>query len=262
MTEAKEIPDEDTQEKTVRANHEGEVKNLMDSYGKILDVWKVHNDNYFKRIQIFMGLLQVGLFLAAFKLLFPLPKSFTEALIPVFLGIMGILSASMWIGLNKKQNQYLEFCRRTLRNLESRLGSLGVPLEYFTSESLIFGRHRECPPTLYSAATETVEVGGDKRHLLRFLWSEESYPESDEYKGLHSITKVSGGMVWYERRLAQIARWVWVFVIVSALFAAYIQPKSECDDMRPDKVGMEAQPNNSMHTDRTSAPLRSADAGG
>jgi len=249
MTEAKEISEEATQEKTVRANHEDEVKNLMDSYGKTLDIWKVHNDNYFKRVQIFMGLLQVGLFLAALKLLFPLPKSFTEALIPVFLGIMGILSASMWIGLNKKQNQYLEFCRRTLRNLESRLGSLGVPLEYFTGESLVFGRHRECPPTLYSAATETVEAGGDKRHLLRFLWSEESYPESDEYKGLHSIAKVGGGMVSYEKRLAQIARWVWVFVIALALIAGYIQPKSERDDVRSDKVGMEVQPNLALSAD-------------
>lgn len=262
MTEAKEISEEGTQEKTVHANHEDEVKNLMDSYGKILDVWKVHNDNYFKRVQIFMGLLQVGLFLATLKLLFPLPKSFTEALIPIFLGIMGLLSASMWIGLNKKQSQYLEFCRRTLRNLESRLGSLGVPLEYFTTESLVFGRHRECPPTLYSAATETVEVGGDKRHLLKFVWSEEPYPESDEYKGLHSITKVSGGMVSYEKRLAQIARWVWGLVIASALFAAYIQPKSECDDVSSDKVGMEAEPNTGIHADRISVPLGSADSGG
>jgi hypothetical protein len=250
MTEAEEIPEENTQEKTVRANHEDEVKNLMDSYGKILDVWKVHNDNYFKRVQIFMGLLQAGLFLAALKLLFPLPESFTEALIAVFLGIMGIGSAWLWIGLNRKQNQYFEFCRRTLRNLESRLASLGVPLEYFTSESLVFGPHQECPPALYSAATEIVPVGKDKRHLLRFLWSKESYPESVEYKGPHSIKKVRGGMLSYEKRLAHIALWVWVFVSLSVVSVAYIHSKSECADARSDKVGMEAQ------------PIRSADDGG
>jgi len=261
MPESKGRSDQGSQEQRESANREDEVKGLLDSYSKILDVWKVHNDNYFKRVQIFMGLLQVSLFLAAFKLLFPLPKSFTESLISVFLGILGILSASMWIGLNKKQSQYLEFCRRTLRNLESRLGSLGIPLEYFTTESLVFRHHREAPQ-LCSATTETVEVGGDKRHLLRFGWSQESYPESDECKGIYSITKVSGGMVSYEKRLAQIAICVWIFLIAFALFTGYIQPKGGGDDVRSAKIGMEAQPNKSMHTDRTSAPLRSADSGG
>lgn len=260
MPESKGRPNEGSQEKRGATNHNEKVKNLLNSYSKIIDVWKVNNDNYFKRVQIFMGLLQVGLFLTALKLLYPPPESFVAKLFPVFLGILGILSARMWIGLNKKQNQYLEFCRATLRNLESRLGSFGVPLEYFTSESLVFGPLREHPPTLCSAATETVEVRGKSRHMLRFCWSQESYPKSG--KGLHSISEVSGGMISYEKRIAQIAGWIWVFVIAFALFAGYIQPKSASDDVRSDKISMETQPNNNMHTDRISAPLRSADTGG
>lgn len=197
---------------------EDEVRNVMDSYGKIIDVWKVHNDNYFKRVQILMGLLQVGLFLALLKLLSPMPKSFAEAVIPTFLGILGIFSAGVWLRLNKKQSQYLEFCRTTLRNLEHRLGELGVPLEYFTCEALVFGPYRKQTPKLLSAAIETVEVAEKGRHKLIFGWSQELYPKSG--KGLHSISEVSGGMISCERRIAQIAVGVWAFVIAVTLLAA------------------------------------------
>lgn len=183
-------------------NIKDEVKNLMDAYGKMLDVWKIHNENYFKRVQIFMGVLQVGLLLAATNSLLAKPSSLPEKLIPIFLGILGLGSAFVWIGLNRTQMQYLEFCRRSLRNLESKLAAHGVPLEYFVSESLVFGPYRELHSPLCSASSEGIGQGAKRQGRIRFHWSQEPYPD-DEKAGVgdHSVHKVRGGMVSREKRV-------------------------------------------------------------
>ena len=58
---------------------ETEAKGLLVAYTKILDIWKVQNENYFKRVQVAMGIIQVGLFLAVLNVLSPLPTSWREA---------------------------------------------------------------------------------------------------------------------------------------------------------------------------------------
>ena len=222
MTESTEIKTEGNRHERQSLNPENEAKNLMDSYSKIFDQWKLHNDNYFKRVQVVMGILQVGLFLAVLRHLSPFPKSCAGAVLPIFLGILGILAALMWVKLNTKQAQYLEFCRRILRNLEARLMSLGVPLEYFTAESLVFGPYRKHPPKLSAGEIETVKLQSKNCHLLRFKWSNETYPDSEDSKGLHSIGKITGGLVSFERRLAQGALCVWIFVVVATLLAQFL----------------------------------------
>jgi hypothetical protein len=222
MTEPTEMKAKGNRHARRTMNPENEARNLMDSYSKIFTQWKLHNDNYFKRVQVVMGILQVGLFLAVLRQLSPLPKSFAEGLIPIVLGILGILSALMWLKLNAKQGQYLEFCRRMLRNLEARLVKLGVPLEYFTAESFVFGPYREPPPELIAGVIEPVVLKRKKRHLLRFKWSNETYPDSKDNKGPHSIVKVTGGLISFEKVLAKGALGVWIVVIVAILLAQFL----------------------------------------
>lgn len=189
-----------------------EAKDLLDAYARVLDIWKVQNDNYFKRVQVAMGIIQVGLFLTALNMLSPLPSTWPQAALPIFISILGVLSGVMWIKLNRKQTQYLEFCRRTLRNLEKRLSELHVPLEYFTLESLVFAPYPEARSP-YSAQSEAVEVAGKNRFQLTFKWSDENYPDPDSKdRSRHTMSRVAcaGGMVSFEKSLAWGAVVVWV----------------------------------------------------
>ena len=197
---------------------ETETNGLLVAYTKMLDIWKVQNENYFKRVQVAMGIIQVGLFLAVVKVLSPLPTSWREAILPVFLAVLGILSARMWTGLNEKQTQYMEFCRSNLRNIERRLSTLGVPLEYFTLESLVFGPAPNFDISPYSATLESVEVRKKKRCVTRFLWTQDRYPDPDlENDSIHSVSKVGGGMISFENRIAKGAVFAWLVVMVAVL---------------------------------------------
>jgi len=221
MTEPIEMKNEGNCRERQPLNPENEPKNLMDSYSKTMDQWKLLNENYFKRVQVMMGILQAGLFLAAFRQLSLFPKSCADVFLRISLGILGILSAFMWVKLYTKQAQYLELCKTILRNLEARLISIGVPLEYFTAESVIFGPYRMNPPTLSGGKFE--KVPNEKRNFLRLEWSKETYPESKDRNGIQSIVKVTGGLVSLERRLAKGALCVWIFVVVFTLLYALLK---------------------------------------
>ena len=202
----------------------GDVSSLVYAYQEVLEIWKVHNDNYFKRVQIFMGVLQVGLLLAAIRALEAKQESPVHAMIPIFIGILGFLAAVTWVHLNTKQVQYLEFCRRILRNLERRFAHLGVPLEYFVLEALIFGPDREVNDPLSSATQVGVKEGRQHMRLLEFAWSKETYPVAGESKRhAYSVSKVRGGMAKYERSIAVGAIVAWCIVIALAMFAGRSQ---------------------------------------
>ncbi len=230
-------------------NINDEIKNCMDSYSRILDVWKVMNDNYFKRVQLFMGIIQVGLFLFALKLLSSPPVSREAVILSVFLGIMGLMSAIMWIGLNKKQTQYLEFCRRSLRNIESRFADLNIPLQYFTLESLVFHGHSDHKPLYSAEATIDNPTGIKKRCWIKFCWSQERYPEPDDkdYK-LHTMKTVSGGMVFFEKNIAKSAIVVWVLIVIVAAFLGFSNPTLRQTEETTNKVKLE-KPNKANSAD-------------
>jgi hypothetical protein len=232
---------------------EDQAKTLLDTYGKIMDVWKVQNDNYFKRVQVAMGIIQVGLFVAILKMLSPLPTTWTEAVLPIAIAILGLFSGIMWVKLNVKQIQYMEFCRRTLRNIENKLAKLQVPLEYFTLEALVFGPKRECRPP-YSASLQMVKAAGKDRAQLTFRWSGEKYPETDSgKKTLHSITRVSGGMVSFERRLAKSAVVLWVLIALIIAIACFKPYKQKAlDTLKQGEV--KGLPNKSVERDAQKTP--------
>ena len=240
-------------------NEKDEVKNCMDSYSKILDVWKVMNDNYFKRVQLFMGIIQVGLFLAALKLLASPQISPKAVILLVFFGIMGLMAAIMWIRLNKKQAQYLEFCRRTLRNIESRFADLNVPLEYFTLESLVFNSHREHKPLYSAEAFIDNPKKIKKRCWIQFHWSQERYPEPDgKDSDLHTMQTVSGGMVFFEKNIAISAIVVWVLIILGTIFLGFCNPNLSQTDQINNNVKIE-KPNKANQPTQKAARLISSD---
>ena len=202
-----------TQETEGKGGDQGDLnaegKRILDAYRILFDFFKLQNDNYFKRIQILMVVIQVALFTAAFKFVSVTSESWDEVKVVTLVGIaiIGIVSAWYWSLLNTKQNQYLEFSRSMLRNLESRLVELGVPLRYFTLEAHVFGPARK---EIISSAGTSVRTE-DERHIATFEWSKEEYPGEG---GIHALRRVSGGMFKSERKIAFGLICVWTIVLI------------------------------------------------
>ena len=178
-----------------------ESKDILDAYRVHLDVWKVLNDNYFKRVQVLMIAIQAALFAAALKVVDLKGRFGIQMLVLSIIAGLGVISSSCWITLHDKQNRYLEFCRRTLRNLEHRLAELGVPLQYFTLESHVFKlpHQREVPKLAGTAIRNEGE-----RVFAEFVWARERYPDQDtKKKCVHELAKVGGGI----KLLVTFKRW-------------------------------------------------------
>jgi len=199
---------------------DSERDSILNAYRIQLDVWKVQNDNYFKRIQIIMVVIQVALFTAALRLIPAKPGPWYEIVIPIGIAILGLLSAWHWFSLNEKQNQYMEFCRRTLRNLETRLVNLDVPLRYFTLEAHVFGPLRT--EIKNSAGTSVNTVA--ERHIAHFDWSQENYPDLDtKEKKIHELNMVGGGMIPFEKEIAIGVIWVWTIALIVLIFMCILR---------------------------------------
>ncbi|MBU0661699.1 hypothetical protein KKG22_06030 [Patescibacteria group bacterium] len=190
---------------------DAERNTILNAYCIQFDVWKVQNDNYFKRVQILMVVIQAALFTAALRFIPPKSESWCEIFIPMVIAVLGIFSAHHWTSLNEKQNQYMEFCRRTLRNLESRLVELGVPLRYFTLEAHVFGPLRT---EITNSAGTSMRTKGD-RHVAHFAWSTEDYPDPDEKEdNIHELRKVGDGMMICEKKIAWGVLCVWALGLI------------------------------------------------
>lgn len=197
-----------------------ESRDILDAYRVHLDVWKVQNDNYFKRVQVLMMAIQAVLLAAALKVLDLEGRFCTQMLVLSILAGIGVISSLCWMHLNNRQNQYLEFCRRTLRNLEHRLAELGVPLRYFTLEAHVFGPLREKIPD--SAGTAVLKEGD--RDVAEFAWARERYPDQDEdkKKSIHKLAKVGGGMKSFERGMARGILVLWALVLIGIITTSIV----------------------------------------
>ena len=116
-------------------------KDLLESYERILDIYKLQNDNYFKRVQVFMTVLQGGLFAVALNAAFNLVDSRVQygwnigqqlesvslmrLCVLVIISVLGCLSARLWARQHSSNKQYLEFSRTHLRNIEIK-GKVGT----------------------------------------------------------------------------------------------------------------------------------------
>jgi hypothetical protein len=195
-------------------------KVLLDVYRIHLDVWKVQNDNYFKRVQLSMVVIQTALFAAAFRFLPPKPGSWYENVILMCISVLGILSAFNWTSLINRQNQYLEFCRRTLRNLEARLVELDIPLRYFTLEAHVFGPMR----TEITNSTGTCVRKQDGRDVVHFAWSNEDFPDTENKEAkIYELKKVAGGMKAFEKKIAWVVCLLWTVGLTFLICAAIVR---------------------------------------
>jgi len=186
-----------------------ETEKILNSYQIALDIFKLNNDNYFKRVQVFMYPLQVGVAVAFTKVIYPIPTSWKGFVAAMFVAVLGGVLAVIWKELGTRQSQYLEFNRRYLRNLEIGLKNTGLLLDYFNLESSIF----RPPPHNSDVPTETIEYATacilkhpqTGRNYAKFKWippSKNIYPETYENTdNLHKIGKVKGGLVRFELNL-------------------------------------------------------------
>lgn len=202
------------------------ISPMLEVYRIHLDVWKVQNDNYFKRIQIVMIAIQAMLFAAFLKLLSDREMDlFLRVWVIAFLALAGAFSAYGWIRQHNKQGQYLEFCRRMLRNLEHELVKLGIPLRYFTLEAQVFGppyvKRKKVPK---SAGTET-RIVGENRAFAKFVWAKERYPDRDtKNKRAHELARVGGPLKECEKKIAFSILIVWVLILLIAIIISWRIP--------------------------------------
>jgi len=122
-------------------NHK-EIDNCIQAYDHVLRLFQMSNDNYFKRTQILMIVIQSGLFVAFSRLIlnYSSPGKSLSAISLALIPLIGLLSAYSWALLITRQRNALELCRCYLRGIEARLLELEVPLAYFTYEAMIFYR--------------------------------------------------------------------------------------------------------------------------
>lgn len=199
-----------------------EIENLKYSYDRILDIFRLHNDNYFKRVQIVMVALQAGLFIALMNRLTPIPKSCRELILPIFVAVIGLFVAYIWKVIMNKQMQYMELLKRYLRNLESRFVDLEVPLDYFIIEAAIIKpRNGKDKFKTITAKIEKEEVKKKNKgkkipySFAEFEWSEEKYPGKlgEEPDKIHRVGEERGGLVRIERTLSTGTICIWSIVL-------------------------------------------------
>ena len=190
-------------------NQNDKLAHILDSYKIALDIFKNHNDNYFKRVQIFMSALQVGVAVAFAKVIYPFPEplvreSSDEYVAAAFVAFLGCFFAFVWRTLGIRQGQYLEFSRHYLRNLEGKLKETetGIPLDYFSLESEVFRLRNECKKTVEYTTAEIKFC--DSRAYAVFRWITSNDKEDKKYPKSKSAfhKKAEGGMVRVELYLA------------------------------------------------------------
>jgi len=206
--------------KTEKSRQEIEIERLKYSYDKTLEIFKMQNDNYFTRVQLLMVAIQGTLFLALSKAVFIETKLLSFYVILAFLSVLGIFTARLWNRIHTRQIQNLEFCRRFLRNLESRFSALGVPLEYLTSESLVFRpREKDLPSEAINLPLLSIQLKKEKSGILYlfFKWSAERYPDKIDKKDIHSEERITRfGMVRYESFLPKTVFVLWILILLIA----------------------------------------------
>ena len=139
----------------------------FEAYKYILEIFKIYNDNYFKRTQVLMVAIQSVLFVSSIHYLSRFgTKSWSEKyswLLLAVVALLGIGAAWLWYRANTAQRNYLEFCRFHLRNIEAYFEKFDIPLYFFTSESKAYF-DRE---TVRFQSSEDVDFIPGKRGIMQ-----------------------------------------------------------------------------------------------
>ena len=115
-----------------------EVENWLAVYDQVQKFYRLNNENYFKRTQVLMVVIQSALFLSLTRLLGaddiqPVMRWVLSGVICV----LGMLASWAWLEMIERQHQRLEFCRYYMRSIESHLEP-DVKLQFCTKEKQVF----------------------------------------------------------------------------------------------------------------------------
>lgn len=105
------------------------------AYDQVQKFYRLNNENYFKRTQLIMVVIQSALFLGLTKVLNDNGVVGKMWLISV-ISVLGILASYAWTEMIKRQRQRLELCRYYMRYIESQLP--GDFLRFCTYEAFVF----------------------------------------------------------------------------------------------------------------------------
>lgn len=230
-----------------------EIEYLKYSYDKALDIFRLHNDNYFKRTQIIMIAIQAGFFFVIIKLLTPIPDSQKELIVPMIVTLLGFAVAWAWRVLMTKQMQYMMLLKKYIQNLEAKFVDLKLPIDYFSIEAAI---SQKFPKDYFETMTADIDdiknpkKDGKYYNFAKFKWSgkerlkdgkksecpkyreKSECPENRKESGLpnwfvrngwlepayeHQIGVPIGGMVKIEKWLSRGIQWIWLFGFISLL---------------------------------------------
>jgi hypothetical protein len=190
-------------------------KRCLFAYKQAQEIWKVQTTNYFQRVQILMVAIQAALFAGFSRLYFERAGAPRNLLAEIIISLVGIAISILWLLLIKKADDYLEIARRNLRNYESRLLSMGVPINYFLQESHVFGNRPFGKRNLRNVETD-IQHG---RGIVHYLETKEQYPDpGDDTGSTHRIHNVKGGMIKLDKAITIIALTVWLIIFIGAGF--------------------------------------------
>jgi hypothetical protein len=149
------------------------IKNLLDVYDRIFNLFKANNDNYLTRTQILMFAIQGAIFASLGKLVFDSIDTENISLIKLsnfilvaFISFFGFLAS-----LVARQWKSLELFRCYMRYIERQLMDLHFPLACFRAETLVlkynhfikFESSNNCPdseiPTIFPYNGRKVKFG-------------------------------------------------------------------------------------------------------
>jgi hypothetical protein len=203
---------------------EKDAKNYLDAYDHVLGMFKVNNDNYFKRTQILMLVIQSALFLALTKLLWDssVKGSCIVHISQIVIALLGVLSACVWMMMIKRQGDLLEFYKCYLRGIESRLmNDFDIPLGCFTYESKI--AYRSCKSDKSQRfAYFKMDKNPDQMVILKSSLEEfsEQCCDDNEFRKIfpHKNQKVVFKLTLSEQYIARFLLFLWAGLVIVLFF--------------------------------------------
>lgn len=122
---------------------ESKVEYLLAAYDRVYEVFRLSNENLFKRTNFYMVAFEAALFVAVFNTLSKIEANDWRCVHWILVAVassLGMAVSCLWLAINKRQNNYIEFARFRLREIEANLLALGVPLTYFLDEQSVYHR--------------------------------------------------------------------------------------------------------------------------
>ncbi len=197
---------------TVNNVEDKKKKDLLAAYDQVQKIFEQNNEHYFKRTQILMMVIQSALFLTFVKFLGSDGTKIGISNAPggillIVVSVLGILGSYAWMEMIKRQRQRLEFCRYYMRSIESKLGNLGMSLQYFTNERKVF--HCRKPV-----------------HLGKY-WERFPYKNSRHYE------KIRGSVMDVEHGIACFLIILWSTILVATYcFMVYLMRKNPQTELK------------------------------